>query len=70
MIADVLCIDLDDVLAIAGHRPLDPALKPDDPVARLCGLVKRVQWNEDQARGIESQLRSILDWYRTQEMKG
>lgn len=31
LLADVLGVDLDGILALAGHRPLDTMYRPDDP---------------------------------------
>lgn len=52
-IADVMFVDRDFVLALAGHRPLDEPVDADDPGTRIAALVPRVRWTPDRAFGIE-----------------
>jgi transcriptional regulator with XRE-family HTH domain len=41
-IADVLLLDRDEVLAAAGHRPMDEPLSADDPRRGIIALVRRL----------------------------
>ena len=49
LIADVLGVDLDLVLGLAGHRANVDELEPDDPVLQLRTLVGRIEWEHHQA---------------------
>lgn len=56
-IADVLNIDPDWVLTLAGHRPNVEALSPDDPRTDLIALVRRVRWTAER----EAIARAVLE---------
>ena len=66
LIADVLGVDRDEVLAIAGHRPPDEELAPDDPRRELIALVKRVRWTPERAGTI----RALLEVWRGDDAAG
>lgn len=61
LIADVLGVDLDTVLAVAGHRP-NP--DPDDPpeVADLIALLRRIRMDRRKEAMIRANLLAILAW--------
>lgn len=62
-LADVLGIDLDVVLAQAGHRPLEPDIDPESPEAVLLPLIRRINWTTDPRRleSVERDLRWFID---------
>lgn len=60
-IAEVLNVDSDDVLGLAGHRIPTRPVAPDDPATRLSRLLKRVRWNGDRAKTIEAILETYLE---------
>lgn len=60
-IADVLGADPDTVLTLAGHRPTTEPLRPDDPRTRIISLVKRIDMQDWQVRGLEAMLREWLE---------
>lgn len=60
-IADVLGVDADLVLAMAGHRPLDDEIDPESVAARIMSLVARVHWNDDRIAAIEGPLQAFID---------
>jgi transcriptional regulator with XRE-family HTH domain len=64
-IADVLLVPLDEVLALAGHRPRDigPDV-PSDAVQRLQPLIDQVQWTDGFYELIERQLKMFRDAQR------
>ncbi len=62
LIADVLGADLDQVLALAGHRPNLDAIPIDDPRATIIALVRRVDL-DDQER-FEHMLETLQRWIR------
>lgn len=68
-IADVLGVDLDLVLALAGHRPPDTELDPDDPASRIIALVKQVQWTEERAETITATLERFRKFDRQRAEK-
>ena len=51
LIADVLGVDLDIVLAVAGHRP---NVDPDDPpeIADLIAMIRKTQMHPDRVSGL------------------
>ena len=49
-IADVLSLDIDTALTMAGHRPASIDLDPDSPTARLMPLIERVNWDAYPSR--------------------
>ena len=51
LIADVLGVDLDIVLAVAGHRP---NVDPDDPpeIADLIAMIRKTQMHPDRVAGL------------------
>lgn len=63
-IADVLGVDLDLVLALAGHRPPDTELNPDDPASAIIALVKQVQWTDERAETITATLERMRKFDR------
>jgi hypothetical protein len=69
-VADVLGVDLDLVLALAGHRPPDTELDPDDPAATVIALVKQVQWNDERLETITSILERMKKFDRLRAEKG
>lgn len=46
LIADVLNVDRDLVLALAGHRSPEVELAPDDPATTIISMVRRVDWSD------------------------
>lgn len=60
-IAEALFLRLDDVLAAAGHRPLDDRQDADSPGARIIAMAGRVQWNPDREAAVESILRGYIE---------
>lgn len=56
-IADVLNVDPDWVLTLAGHRPNVEELAPDDPRTDLIAMVRRVRWDAER----EAIVRGVLD---------
>lgn len=63
-IADVLGVDVDTVLTLAGHRPAVEPLALDDPAARLSALLRRVELTPDRAAGLEATIRAWIDFDR------
>lgn len=61
LIADVLNLDVDTVLTLAGHRPAVEPIDPDDPLNELFGMMKRVQWTEERIAGIRGALNIYLE---------
>ncbi len=61
LLADVLGVDLDLVLTLAGHRPgpEDPA--PDDQRADIIALLERINLTPDRAAGLLGTLTSWLE---------
>lgn len=51
-IADVLFVDVDEVLAIAGHRPYDIDIDPDAPGEQIAVMARRISWSEDRYESI------------------
>lgn len=49
LLSDKLGIDLDVLLFRAGHRPVMPALDPDDPKMPILGLINKIDWNDPVA---------------------
>ena len=64
LIADVLGVDLDIVLAVAGHRP---NVDPDDPpeIADLIAMIRKTQMHPDRVAG----LRSMLDGWQSRDRR-
>jgi transcriptional regulator with XRE-family HTH domain len=62
LIADVLGADLDQVLALTGHRPNFDAIPVDDPRATIIALVRRV--NLDDQERFEHMLETLQRWIR------
>jgi transcriptional regulator with XRE-family HTH domain len=60
VIADVLHVDRDKVLALAGHRPPDVELAPDDPIADLNAMLRRIAWDDERIATIRA---IIGQWY-------
>lgn len=61
VIADVLRVDVDTVLTIAGYRPATEPLRGDDPRTRIIALVKRADLSAPGvADGLEAMLRELV----------
>jgi len=60
-IADVLDADRDLVLALAGHRPPDQPLDPDDPITILLGAARKVRWTPERLESILVVLRMYAE---------
>lgn len=60
-IADALGLDLDVVLAAAGHRAIPCAPDPDDPRQALHGLVDQIVWTDDRLAAAGGLLRALRD---------
>jgi transcriptional regulator with XRE-family HTH domain len=65
-LADVLGVDLDLVLSLAGHRPATGPSEPDDPRAALIALLERIELTPDRAAGLHGTLTSWLELDREQ----
>jgi transcriptional regulator with XRE-family HTH domain len=63
-IADVLGVDVDLALTMAGHRPPVFRIEPGTPEARLLPLIRQVPWDERQLRMFEEQLRILIKGLR------
>jgi transcriptional regulator with XRE-family HTH domain len=63
-IADVLGADVDLLLTLAGHRPATEPIDPDDPVERICGLLRRAKLDAMQLDAIEKLATNFRDWNR------
>lgn len=61
IISDILRIDLDTVLAAAGHRPAIDPLPPGDFRREVAALADRVTWTPDRKAYIRSLLQSMID---------
>ena len=69
-ISDALDLDVETVLAVAGHyRPLDP-MDADSIETRLVSLVRAIKWDEDRAGGIEGILRAYREFDRRKGQQG
>lgn len=66
LIADVLGVDRDEVLAIAGHRTPDEELAPDDPRRDLFALMKRVKMTPERTGTIQT----LLEKWRGDDLAG
>lgn len=60
-IADALAVDRDLVLALAGHRPPDQPIDPNDPVTAILGAAKKVRWTPERLESILVVLRMYAD---------
>jgi hypothetical protein len=60
-IADVLGVDPDLVLTLAGHRPAIEPLQPDDERRELIGYVRRLRLTDDRVTALRSLLRGWLE---------
>jgi transcriptional regulator with XRE-family HTH domain len=58
-IAEVLNVDPDDVLGIAGHRIPDRPLPPDDPISEIYRMMRRMKRTPDRVMT----LRRIVEAY-------
>lgn len=61
VIADVLGVDIDVVLLMAGHRPNVEAIDPDDPRVMLHGMIDRINWSEERVDSIRVQLQTMIN---------
>ena len=68
LLADVLGVDLDLVLTLAGHRP-DRDRRPDDQRAAIIALLERITLTPDRAAGLQGTLTSWLELDR-EERRG
>lgn len=68
-LADILGVDRDLVLALAGHRPADTELDPDDPAAAICALVRQIEWNDERAETITATLERFRKFDRQRAEK-
>lgn len=64
LIADVLGLDIDVVLAAAGHRPNIEDVDVNSVEAEMVGLVRRIHWTEERAATIRLVLRQWLEMDR------
>jgi transcriptional regulator with XRE-family HTH domain len=69
LLADVLGVDLDLVLTLAGHRPGPEDLAPDDQRATIIALLERINLTPDRAAGLQGTLTSWLELDR-EERRG
>ena len=69
LLADVLGVDLDLVLALAGHRPGPEVTAPDDQRAAIIALLERINLTADRAAGLQGTLSSWLELDR-EERRG
>lgn len=60
-IADVLFVDVDEVLAIAGHRPRDIDIDPDAPGEQIAVMARRIEWTEDRYEGVRDLFTGFLE---------
>lgn len=60
-LADVLGVDRDLVLALAGHRSPTEALDPDSDEARLIAMIRAIKWDDERIGAIEGILSSYRD---------
>lgn len=57
-LGDVLHVDPDLVLTIAGHRPATEPIDADDPRARIIALVRRMSVDDEvRVKGLEEMIR-------------
>ena len=54
VLADAFDVDLDDVLAVAGHRVPAQAVDPADPYHQISSLLRRVRLNHERASTLEA----------------
>jgi transcriptional regulator with XRE-family HTH domain len=66
LLADVLGVDLDLLLTLAGHRPGPEAPGPDDQRADIIALLERITLTPDRAAGLLGTLTSWLELDREQ----
>lgn len=45
-LADVLGVDVDHLLALAGHRPPTFEVDPDSPEGQLIPYIRRIDWSK------------------------
>lgn len=68
-ISDVLGVPLDEVLALAGHRPRDYD-DGDGPAERLYSMLKRIDLTEERVMLIEAQIDRMRDIDRNKRSHG
>lgn len=66
VIAEVFGLDLDLVLAVAGHRPVITELPLDDPRRHLVGLIERTELSSEQVSTLETLLTAWHERRRNQ----
>jgi transcriptional regulator with XRE-family HTH domain len=59
-IADVFGADVDLLLTLAGHRPATDPIDPNDPIERICGMVRRLKPDAGQVETLEVLLATWL----------
>jgi transcriptional regulator with XRE-family HTH domain len=64
-IADVLFVDVDEVLTVAGHRPRDFDADPDSPPERFHAMMKRIHWDPQREAMIDAILRQMVEFDRS-----
>lgn len=71
-IADILGVDVDTVLTLAGHRPHIDEPAPDDQAAMLCAKVHRINLTEDRIALLNSMLDGMreFDAKKKREIRG
>lgn len=60
-IAEVMNIDPDDVLGIAGHRIPDRPVPPDDPISEIARMMRRMKQSPDRLRTIQAIIETYLE---------
>lgn len=61
IIADVLLVDVDEVLSLAGHRP--PIASDDPPeIADLFAMIRKTEMHPDRIAGLRSMLNAWQAW--------
>lgn len=60
-IADVLFVDLDEVLTIAGHRDPDLDVDPNAPGEQIAALARRIAWSEDRYEAVRDMFTGWLE---------
>lgn len=60
-IADVLGVDVDYALTMAGHRPATFEVDPESPEGKLIPIIRRIHWTDERLYAVEHQLRFYLD---------
>lgn len=65
-IADVLALDMDYVLTMAGHRPPAFEVDPASPEGILVPIIRRIEWTERDVENMRLQLEGMAKkWPKT-----